>query len=82
MRTENLMKSELVHTTVLLGIQPSIHGMVTNPFFMTYLLCRWEDSIAAVKSQYPNVIFLAEVYSPWEQKLQVFTVLFFCDRLD
>lgn len=26
----------------------------------------WSDTISAVKSMYPNTIFLAEVYSPFE----------------
>jgi hypothetical protein len=30
----------------------------------------WADTIKAVKTQYPNVIFLAEVYSPYEGALQ------------
>eukprot|EP01118_Nematostelium_gracile_P000619 TRINITY_DN10670_c0_g1_i1.p1 TRINITY_DN10670_c0_g1~~TRINITY_DN10670_c0_g1_i1.p1 ORF type:complete len:505 (-),score=114.64 TRINITY_DN10670_c0_g1_i1:32-1546(-) len=30
----------------------------------------WADAISAVKSQYPNVVFLAEVYSPWQPNLQ------------
>jgi len=30
----------------------------------------WADSITAVKSQYPNIIFLAEVYSPWQSAIQ------------
>lgn len=30
----------------------------------------WSDTITAVKAQFPNVIFLAEVYSPYEPTLQ------------
>jgi len=30
----------------------------------------WSDAISAVKAQYPNIIFLAEVYSPYEGQLQ------------
>jgi len=30
----------------------------------------WSDSIAAVKKQYPNIIFLAEVYDPFQSTLQ------------
>lgn len=30
----------------------------------------WADAISAVKSVYPNVVFLAEVYSPWQGDLQ------------
>eukprot|EP01116_Phalansterium_solitarium_P000236 TRINITY_DN10137_c0_g1_i1.p1 TRINITY_DN10137_c0_g1~~TRINITY_DN10137_c0_g1_i1.p1 ORF type:complete len:514 (-),score=133.76 TRINITY_DN10137_c0_g1_i1:553-1875(-) len=30
----------------------------------------WADAIAAAKAQYPNVTFLAEVYSPWQSNLQ------------
>eukprot|EP01114_Cavostelium_apophysatum_P001197 TRINITY_DN11013_c0_g1_i2.p1 TRINITY_DN11013_c0_g1~~TRINITY_DN11013_c0_g1_i2.p1 ORF type:complete len:504 (+),score=68.63 TRINITY_DN11013_c0_g1_i2:87-1598(+) len=30
----------------------------------------WADSIQAVKQQYPDVIFLAEVYDPYQQDLQ------------
>jgi len=30
----------------------------------------WSDTITAAKAQYPNVIFLAEVYSPYEPTLQ------------
>lgn len=30
----------------------------------------WTDAIAAVKAQYPNVQFLAEVYDPWPATLQ------------
>lgn len=30
----------------------------------------WETTISLVKSKYPNVQFLAEVYSPWNEALQ------------
>ncbi|KAF2077465.1 hypothetical protein CYY_001238 [Polysphondylium violaceum] len=30
----------------------------------------WEIAIDKVKSVYPNIIFLAEVYHPWEEQLQ------------
>jgi hypothetical protein len=30
----------------------------------------WKDAIDDIKSQYPSIIFLAEVYYPWQQALQ------------
>eukprot|EP01117_Protostelium_nocturnum_P007897 TRINITY_DN2819_c0_g1_i1.p1 TRINITY_DN2819_c0_g1~~TRINITY_DN2819_c0_g1_i1.p1 ORF type:complete len:544 (-),score=179.60 TRINITY_DN2819_c0_g1_i1:15-1646(-) len=30
----------------------------------------WSQAIQTVKSQHPNTVFMAEVYSPWEDKLQ------------
>jgi len=30
----------------------------------------WQGAIEAVKQRFPNLVFLAEVYSPWQHKLQ------------
>jgi len=40
----------------------------------------WSDSITAVKTVYPNVIFLAEVYSGWEQKIQAVGFDYYYDK--